>query len=281
MLGAIGDLVEDIVVYLGGPVALASDTEAHVVRRRGGSAANVAAVAASLTGAARFIGQVGDDRAGAGLVAELTAAGVQVVGRRGGRSGTIVVLVDHLGERTMLSDRGASMLLDAADAAWLDGLHTLHVPAYSLAVEPIASTALALAALAGERGLRVSVDAASVAVIEAFGVDALVERVAALHPAVLLANADEARCLGEEGMARIAAALTVVKHGAGPASVVGAGKDAVEVPAVALTAVEDSTGAGDAFAAGLLCALAEGAEPVEAARRAHQVAAAVLSAPRR
>ena len=53
MLATVGDLVEDVVVRLGGPIHVASDTEAVIERRRGGSAANVAAVAARINGAAR------------------------------------------------------------------------------------------------------------------------------------------------------------------------------------------------------------------------------------
>ncbi len=277
MLGAIGDLVEDVVVRLGGPVRLASDTEARIVRRRGGSAANVCVTAAQVAGSARFLGQVGDDRTADGLLADLEAAGVELAVRRGGRTGTIVVLVDEHGERTMLSDRGASTELVDADPGWLDGLHTLHVPVYSLVVEPLASTTLNLVVEARRRGLRVSVDASSVGAIEAFGVDALVARVAALRPAVLLANDDEAACLGAVGLARIGAGLTVVKRGAAPALLACPGLAAVEVPARELGAVTDTTGAGDAFAAGLLVALADGAEPVEAVEFGHDAAARLLA----
>lgn len=277
MLGAIGDLVEDVVVRLGGPVRLASDTEARIVRRRGGSAANVCVTAAQVAGSARFLGQVGDDRTADGLLADLAAAGVELAVRRGGRTGTIVVLVDEHGERTMLSDRGASTELVDADPGWLDGLHTLHVPVYSLVVEPLASTTLNLVVEARRRGLRVSVDASSVGAIEAFGVDALVARVAALRPAVLLANDDEAACLGAVGLARIGAGLTVVKRGAAPVLLACPGLAAVEVPARELGAVTDTTGAGDAFAAGLLVALADGAEPVEAVEFGHDAAARLLA----
>ena len=122
MIGTVGDLVEDIVVRLGGTVNVDSDTESVVTRRRGGSAANVAAAVMRCGSAARFIGQVGDDAPGAALIDALRAAGVDVVARRRGRTGTIVVLVDQNGERTMLTDRGDSAGLDQPDPAWLDGL---------------------------------------------------------------------------------------------------------------------------------------------------------------
>ena len=124
---------------------------------------------------ARFIGQVGDDPLGAMLVDALRAEGVDLAIRRRGRSGTIVVMVDADGERTMLSDRAACTELDGADRDWLDGLTTLHVPVYSLATEPLATTTIELVALALGNGRSPSRwTLSSVAVIEAYGVDRLV-----------------------------------------------------------------------------------------------------------
>ena len=76
----------------------------------------------------------------------------------------------------------------------------------------------------------------------------------------------------------------MVKHGAGPAVVSRPDIGAVEVPAITVSGVTDTTGAGDAFAAGLLLALAAGADPVAAVQRGHEVAAEqvrVASAPNR
>jgi sugar/nucleoside kinase (ribokinase family) len=64
VLCTIGDLVEDVVVWLNTELNIGSDTESIIRRTRGGSAANVA-MFASLTGTpSRFIGQVGHDRLG-------------------------------------------------------------------------------------------------------------------------------------------------------------------------------------------------------------------------
>ncbi|MET0160173.1 MAG: PfkB family carbohydrate kinase, partial [Acidimicrobiales bacterium] len=61
MLLCVGDLIEDVVVWLPGPVALGSDTVVRITRERGGSAANAAAAAVRAGGRARFVGQLGDD----------------------------------------------------------------------------------------------------------------------------------------------------------------------------------------------------------------------------
>ena len=273
-LGAIGDLVEDVVVRLHETVHHASDTRATVLHRRGGSAANVVAAARAAGGRARFIGQVGDDAAGRWLTDELLDAGAEVAVRRAGRTGTIVVMLDVNGERTMLSDRGASIELADPDPAWLDDLHTLHVPYYSLVGEPLRSSVVTLAGWAVERGVRVSVDASSSAVLLADGVERALAAIAALHPSVVLANELEAEVLGA-GLHpdSLRGALVVVKHGAGPASVLQADGSRHQVPALEIPGVRDTTGAGDAFAAGLLLALAAGADPRAATSAGHQVAA--------
>jgi sugar/nucleoside kinase (ribokinase family) len=273
-LGALGDLVEDVVVHLLEPVNAASDTHSIVTRRRGGSAANVVEAACRAGGRARFIGQIGDDATGRSLTEALVAAGAEVVGRRGGRTGTIIVLVGPDGERTMLTDRGACTDLDIADPDWLDGLHTLHVPYYSLVGEPLATTTAALVEHAHRRGIRVSVDVSSTAVLTAEGPARALARVADLRPHVVLANEAEAEVLGD-GLRphRLHGALVVVKRGPSPASIHTDDGGERLVPAMHVPDVRDTTGAGDAFAAGLLLALAEGLGPEQAVQRAHEVAA--------
>src|SRR3954454_10750882 len=199
VLCAVGDLVEDVVVWLSTPARRATDTPVRIFHRRGGSAANVATFAAGVAGASRFIGRIGDDALGDRLVAELTAAGVDARLQRAGRSGTIVVLVDPTGERTMLPDRGAATELTTVPVSWLAGVTVLHLPAYSLTVEPIASACVELAAVARQRGIPLSVDASSVSVLDAFGVDRFRALVEQLAPAVLLANVEEAVALGQPG----------------------------------------------------------------------------------
>lgn len=279
MIGTVGDLVEDVVVRLGGPINVASDTHAVVVRRRGGSAANFACGVVRAGGRARFLGQVGDDPQGAHLLDALAAEGVEAMVRRQGRTGTIVVLVDTTGERTMLSDRGAAADLSDPDPSWLDGLDTLHVPLYSLIGGALASTSTTLIGWAHERGIRVSIDASSAGVIAEHGRCASRMLLTSLRPDVLLCNELEAATLGGPGaLAAIGAGLTVVKQGAEACLVTdpAAGGEPVAVPALHVEGVRDTTGAGDAFAAGLLVALADGLAPVAAVRRGHEVAAAAI-----
>lgn len=282
MLAALGDVVDDIVVRLDERVdrlgvRRGSDTPARIGRRRGGSAANVAETAARLTGAARFLGRVGDDATADLVLGELVDAGVDVrYVQRSGRTGSIVVLVDRDGERSFLTDAGSARALDDPEPAWLDGVDVLHVPFYSLVDEPISTTATTVIGWARERGVEVSVDASSVSVLESFGVGRARSRIESLRPTFLFANESEARALSIDGP--LGGTITVIKHGPAPAVVHLPDGASVEVPGHTIGPVDDTTGAGDAFAAGFLSAPERSDDPVGAARAGHTAAAQLLAA---
>ena len=265
-------MVEDVVVHLQSPPERATDTPARIVRRRGGSAANVA-VAASRAGCpTRFIGRVGDDQVGQQLVDALEDEGVDVRVQRGpGRTGAVVVLVEPGGERTMLPDRAAAVELESIDRTWLEGATWLHVPAYSLCAEPIGTSTIAAAQHVRASWGRISVDVSSASLVRSFGEDAFRELVASLAPEVVFANRDEAPLV-----AGVAVPLVVVKRGGEPIELV-VGRDQRElVPVDEVTGVADTTGAGDAFAGGFLAATIAGADKTAAVAAGHEAAIAVL-----
>jgi len=271
VLAVLGDLVEDVVVWPDGPVARGTDTAARIFRSRGGSAANVAATAAPLV-PTRFLGCVGADPLGDALVAQLARAGVDVRVQRRSRTGCVVVLVEPDGERTMLPDRAAATELQPLDPAALEDVALLHVPAYGL---DGGSTADVLEDLLGR--LPVSIDASSAAVLQRLGparVRALVERV---RPVVLLANADEARVLELTG--RPLPVTAVLKDGARRTTVLHADGRVEHVDVPVAAAVRDSTGAGDAFAAGVLAALLQGQDVTAGVAAGHALAQQVLASP--
>ena len=142
MLGVIGDVFQDIVVWTEEEVRPATDTKSQISMTRGGSVANVAAFAARRC-PTRFIGCVGDDLGGHVVEQELAGHGVDVRLQRRGDTGMIVVLIDRGGECTIFPSRGASGLLEPVDDGWPEGLRILHVTGYSLQNEPTASSVIA------------------------------------------------------------------------------------------------------------------------------------------
>ena len=244
MICALGDLLLDVVVRLEGPIAEDTDTYGRTRVGAGGQAANVAAWVAALGGRARFVGKRAADAAGRLVAEELAGRGVEVVGPLAdGGTGTVVSIATPDGKRTMLSDRGVSPTFgpDELDAAWLGGCERLHLPAYSVLSAPIGDTARAAATLAPA----VSFDLSSVAVIEAAGAPAVRAAIAQLRPDIVFANEEEAALVGGLDVDTL-----VVKRGARGCSVRHR-SDERDFPAEPADAV-DSTGAGDAFAAGFL-----------------------------
>lgn len=275
-LGSLGDLVEDIVVWLDEPLAIGTDAAGSIIRTRGGSAANVASAAAHLGRVpVRYLGCLGPDATGDGLVAGLQQSGVDVRVQRRGRTGTILVLVDPDGERSMVPDRGAALLLETVDDAWLDGLTLLHAPAYGFCGEPISTTVLDALRRARERGITTSIDASSVGALRGYGRDRIRGLLSDLAPDHLLANADEAEFLGVEEPGFLEHTTVVVKHGAQPTVALVGGRR-LEVPVTPVDDVRDTTGAGDAFAAGYLSAVVDGADVREACEVGNRLAAAAL-----
>jgi sugar/nucleoside kinase (ribokinase family) len=280
----VGDVATDVVAVLSGEPAPGSDRPATIRMRGGGAAANVAVHLARLGSPVLLAGCVGDDPAGRALAAELAAEGVRTALRAvpGAATGAVVSLVEPGGQRSMLADRGANLALRADDVPPpVPGDH-LHVSGYALldlGPRPAARAALAAALAAG---CTVSVDPASTGPLRAAGVGRFLDDVAGAT--VLLPNADEARLLTGCGDAADAARALARRHpvvavSLGADGALWAAGDAVlHRPAHAATVV-DTTGAGDAFAAGLLAAWLGGAEPAGALDAGLALAAAVVGRP--
>ena len=280
MLCTIGDLIEDVVVWLNGELNTASDTDSVIVRTRGGSAANVAMFAALAGTPSRFIGQVGNDNLGEQLCASLRGSGVEVCTVAEGRTGSIVVLVQPNGERTFLTDRGVASHLSVFDASHLTGVSIVHVPTYSLAQDPLATTAIQYMQAARTAGALISIDASSTAVLRDFGVDRYAALIASIGPDVFLCNSDEAELLNIDSAHPIPGAeLTVIKRGALPVTAVTAAGAVTEIATPPVANIVDTTGAGDAFAAGFLPTYSSTRKIADAITHGNSIAARVLRSP--
>jgi len=275
MLIVIGDLVADLIVLGGAGLERGTDNPAEIRLTRGGSAANVA-VAAGSRHPVRFIGRVGDDTLARALVGELEAAGVEVRVQRAGRTGSIVVLVDAVGERTMITDRGAAAELDTIDPAWLRGARWVHLPLYGFAIARSRQAVSDAATRAAAEGARVSIDLSSMATMRGLGAATLQGILDEVRPDVVFANDDEARTAAELGLT--IPGVYVVKRGPEPVRIAVDGV-ASEVPVERVEDVLDATGAGDAFAAGYITAALGGADPHESARAGGALAMSALRRP--
>lgn len=280
MLCTIGDLVEDVVVWLTTELNIGSDTESVIRRTRGGSAANVSMFAA-LTGIpSRFIGQVGNDRLGSQLCEVLRDSGVDVQVVADGRTGSIVVLVQPNGQRSFLTDRGVASHLAHFDATLMNDVSMLHVPTYSLADEPLASTCVQYINAARATGAIISVDASSSSVLTQYGIDRYRALIQSLQPDIFMCNEDEAKVLGVGAQQPMAgAALTVIKQGPLPVIAVQHDGTTTEVAVTPVANIVDTTGAGDAFAAGFLPHYAQTKNINDAITQGNSLASRVLQSP--
>jgi len=252
----VGDALLDVHVVPAELPRPGGDVPAEIRLEPGGQGANVAVRLARRGVSVRLACAIGTDAAGDLLRERLSADGVELVDLGAPATGAVVVLLDSARERTMLSQRVpfAARLPAAAlaDSAWLV------VSGYLLREL--------------EAGVSATGDAPCRALLGCSLGPAEVgrwrEAAAFLAPHLVILNADEARAVGAEMPGAVVVVTTV--DGA-TATVAGR---VVSAPATAGSEVVDTTGAGDAFAAGLIAELAESDWPPDARQLGRAMAAA-------
>jgi fructokinase len=255
---AVGEVMVDVLC----PEPPASSTRIHgdIVIRAGGSAVNAAAAAATAGAAATVVGRVGRDRAGDLVAAEIAELGIEAHLARDDEvaTGVAVALGRDAGVRVIAS-RGANSRLkpeDIPDAVEGDALFVS-----GFALFQSGSAAAAQAALQRFTGAWAGVDVASPS-LAAKAADADF-RGAARRGTVLLATADEARAMTgaapEEAARKLAARFSIACVKLGREGAVAASGDRVERRAAEPVVRHSPFGAGDAFGAMMLAALAAGA----------------------
>jgi sugar/nucleoside kinase (ribokinase family) len=283
----VGDVITDTVVRLRQPIAIGTDAAADIQDTSGGQGANVARwLRRAGVEAVHLLAGVSETDASQHRSA-LSQAGITThLSVHDAPAARLISLVnEHGSERSFLTQRGAAALLGAedADAVPLDGVTWCHVSGYLLHSELGRECYVHLRSRCRAANVPISLDPASVDTIRSVGPKELLRVIGRV--ALLIPNADEARALTElRDDLRAARSLldyagaVVVKRSAAGAVAVSPKTGSITVPANPTTVI-DPTGAGDAFAAGMIAALNEGHGLQEGLRAGAALAAEAVSRP--
>ena len=282
----IGDVMLDVIARINvspQKINFGSDTASRISTSSGGAAGNVAAWLTRTDARSTIVSHVGDDPAGAAIVAEFDALGVNhgdlVI--PGETSGVVVVLVDSSGERTMFPDKGANSRLTVTDLPDLGTFQAVYISGYAL-LNPLARDGvLAMIEKIKAEGLPIYFDPASVGAMKDVADKELHNWFSMMD--VLFLNEEESIYL--TGSVDIERALNylldfsqvvVIKRGSAGAIAKARGFDSISLPAFAATVV-DTTGAGDSFAAGFIASYSKNHDLTAALQAGGELAAGCVA----
>jgi sugar/nucleoside kinase (ribokinase family) len=258
----------------------------QAVECSGGSAANTIAGLASLGGRGAFVGKVRDDQLGEVFRHDINAAGVSfktAAATSGAETATSMVLVTPDAQRTMQTYLGACVGLgpDDIDEDEIASAQVTYLEGY-LWDPPAAKQAFVKAADAAHAaGRDVSLSLSDPFCVDRHRDDFL--DLAENHVDILFANEDEVISLYQvdnfdqalQAVRRHCRVVALTRSAKG--SVVVSGDEVHIVDAEPIDSVVDTTGAGDAYAAGFLFGLTRGDNLATAARIGGIAAAEVIS----
>lgn len=270
---ALGDTNIDIIAHFPsypaeGQDALAESAEFHC----GGSAANSAMALARMGLEVALISRLGVDPLASKALDSLREAGVSLACLQRdptASTGLMVVIVTPGGERTILGHRGANVLTDPGQIHESDicGARLLHLSGYAFLADPQHKAALLALEIAHRHNLKVTLDPGMSVPL------APLHEIRALLPAVdvLLPNLFEAQYLAGKTapedcvQALLGTGVRVVALKLGQdGCLIGCGDYVRHVPGFTVQ-VQDTTGAGDFFAAGIIAGFLHGLDWLGAA----------------
>lgn len=253
----------------------------------GGSVANSIAGVAALGGTCGYIGKVADDEFGQRFTHDLTSLGVEVdlsLARPDeGATGRCHVFITSDAQRTMATYLGASNQLRTDDIRdhLIARSQITYIEGYLFDLPPAKQAVARVAEFAHRHDSMVALSLSDMFCVSRHHSDFL--RLVTGDVDVLLANEDEVKSLfGVSSLREATRALddlglvAAITRGAAGASIVFDG-ECIDVAAADVEHVVDQNGAGDMFAAGFLYALAEGADPVQAAELGSLCAGEVIT----
>ncbi len=262
------------------------DAMGETTQASGGSAGNTIAAFASFGGKGAYIGKVGNDHLGQVFAHDLKNIGVAYKTKpviSGTQTARCMILITPDGERTMNTFLGACVELspDDIDEEMIKNSAVTYMEGY-LFDPPLAMEAFYKAAkIAHDAGRKVSLTLSDSFCVgrhrKAF--QELVEG----HIDILFANEEEIKSLYEVSTFEEAAAIvknkceiTVITRSEKGSVVIHAG-GMTEVKAEPVAKVMDTTGAGDAYAAGFLYGYTEGLSMAQCGQLGSIAAAEVIS----
>lgn len=282
-----GDYAWDVLIRGNTELLAGGDIYGEVQLAPGGSAANTAVWARRCGLPTRFVGKIGNDRFGRLAQDELREEDVRAVWLHTDtqNTGSVAVWIDHTGQRSMVSGKGADhyLLPSELPAQLLRRAGHLHLSAWSFFGDPPRSAARRAAQVAKQAGATLSFDPGSFQLIGETGLETFVSFTADLGLDLLFPNAEEGEALtGETDPERVCRRLCELYPGAAIALKLDSEgayyfEDGVGTHlGPAAGRLVDATGAGDAFAGAFLAARLRGVGALKAAALANMVSAWVI-----
>lgn len=267
----------DTVVVPLGYEKLDSRNPADVIDDVGGSGANTASSLSLLGATTVLVGSLGSDSVGERIAEELASRNMRLSMGRVPRSRRTVSIARSDGTRTMYGTTGDqySESVEVGREVWAMRAKIFHLSLTSI----LRSEHDHISAVIGHfrsTGAMISMDAGND--VEILSSSADLRRIFAdIQPDLLFANSDEIRALGSMSVVTGSIPLVVVKNGSEPAQIWQNGILTASVPVPHRLHPVDTTGAGDAFAAGMLAGLLRGRDAVGSATIGHLVAGACIA----
>lgn len=252
----------------------------------GGSAANSIAHLANLGARAAYIGKVADDQLGQVFRHDMRAMGITYETEPlilGPRSGRCLILVGDDASRTMNTYLGAASELRPSDidAELVSAASVTFLEGYLFDAPHCKAAFYEAGTIANNANHRVALSLSDLFCVERHRHDflTLIDK----HIDILFANETEIKSLAQTddleqaiSSVRNKCEITAITLGA-QGSVILAGDQTWRVPIVPPTQLLDTTGAGDAYAAGFLYGFTHGKDLAECGAIASKTASSVLS----
>ena len=248
-------------------------------RYAGDNARNVCEGFAALGGFCGYSGAIGDDKWGAFFENNLTECGIaSFLQVKNGSTGKIIALVTKDGERTFCADLGVSTECDAYEEVALRESHMFFVTSITLAGgKPTARLAYKYLQECKKLGKRIAISLESPPMVS--GHRAFLKACVKKYADILFLNESEAEALlgkgAEKKLLSLKSAIPVYLKKGPHGSFLIQHRKMLHVPAFK-TKVIDTTGAGDAYAAGVLDGMRRGFSPLSCAKRGCYLATKVV-----